>query len=154
MGLSVDGGGLSDFRLLPGQADAAAPIIREFPAQRHIAHNGLLVIRDQALFDAAQIDVQGLVALKEVGFDEADDALVADAGRAVAAELCHPRRQVYLLRVAEHVAVLPSAGEAAAQVGGIRRANVDRPFGALGELECHRQTPLAVQLVCGADADG
>ena len=128
-------------------------MVRELAIQRNIAHDSFLVIGDQALLDGTEIDKQRLPCLQKVRLDESRRGLVADAGCAVATNLCHPHHQVQLFRVAQQIAVLPSRGEAAAQVCGIGSANVGDPFWTLDEFKGERQSALIVQMFCCMDMD-
>ncbi len=137
---------LDDRLLLARQAETDGPVLRQFPVQRDLLQQRLLVVGLQALIDRIQVDLQRLVARQEVRLEELRADIVARLGDRIAAQL-RPGRQVQLLGIAEQVAVMPGGGEIHPEVGRIRHRRIHRMQRPLRQVEIDRQLPFRVQRV-------
>ena len=94
--------------------------VRNVRLSRSIRADRILIIGEQILPDRTGIDLQRLVAVEEIGFDELPINIISRASQCCTAAL-HGRRQVQLLGIAKQIAVRPARRQIGAKIGRISR---------------------------------
>src|SRR5262249_2052207 len=136
---------LDDALLDARDAVAPAPPVGELAAYRCAGEDRILVVRFELLLERADIELELLVAVQELGLHELRVQVVAEPGGRAAANADYGCKQVELLGVAEQVAIAPGHFSACAEVGRKGGRETNDVLQALLDIERDRYAALGVE---------